>query len=449
MADPSVARTRHWHAFSLAMLGITAYIVYMMQLQYTNAYIGFLPVSMQPLRLLVIGGLCIALGYALPVQINTPSQLFLIIYATFVMLSYILFASAAREERLITYLSWLLILSVPYFLLQLLANARWSLTIRLDLRRETVLVIATGIVAAGVGMAYLSAGQSGGLSIADAYERRMLGRDVFQAGSLLAYLNVMTMNGINPFLAFLGGLLNRKSLAALAVVFSFVFFYSIGVKAPIAFASLAYFVGMGVRTGRNGVFFDAVIIVSGILFLIFLAEFMIGGENYSNIAEYFHRRIFVIPGFDIQHYMELIFQSGDTLWSPWYGVNSDLEPTYLVGALFFGNSAANVNTNAFTLALASGGVPAYVGIIALVAGFFKFLDALYEGSGNAGYLYVGFLYALLLTEQGATTALTSSGVVLLTLLLILSGRGWTREDLQAPSLGGFLTRHTRQPTEPT
>ena len=241
-----------------------------------------------------------------------------------------------------------------------------------------------------------------------------------------------------PFLAFLGGLLNRKSLAALALVFSLVFFYSIGVKAPIAYAGLAYFVGLGVRSGRLMIFFDAVVALSVILFLGFLLEYSV--NQYSEIAEYFHRRVFVVPGFDIQHYMELIFRSGDALWSPWYGLNSDLETTFLVGAVFFGNVQANVNTNAFTLALASGGIPEYLAVLALVAGFLKALDALYEGSGNAGYLYLGFLYSLLITEQGATTALASSGIALLFIILLLSGKGWTQEDVRSGSSGSLKFR---------
>jgi hypothetical protein len=430
---PKAFRTRAWQAFALCLLGLLAYIVYELQLQYTNAYAGFQPLEYRPLRVLVTAGLCVVLGFSLPAQITKPSQLFLIIYATFVLLSYILFAGAAREEHLGTYLFWLSLLAVPYFVMHGLSMANWSLAIGFDLRRETVLMIAVGIVGAGVFMAVLNTGQSGGLSIADAYDRRMVGRDVFEAGSLMAYLNVMSMNGVNPFLAFLGGLLNRKLFALLSLLFSTVFFYSIGVKAPIAYAGMAYFVGLGVRSGRLRVFFDAVVVISALLFVGFLIEYSLN-NGYSEIAEYFHRRIFVIPGFDVQHYMDLIFQSGDALWSPWRGVNSDLDTTYLVGALFFGNVQANVNTNAFTLALASGGVPGYLLIIALVGAFLKALDALYAASGNAGYLYLGFLYSILLTEQGATTALASSGVALLFIILMLSGKGWTQADVARSAL---------------
>ena len=217
-------------------------------------------------------------------------------------------------------------------------------------------------------------------------------------------------------------------LAALALIFSAVFFFSIGVKAPLAFAGLAYFVGLGVRYGRLTIFFDAVVFLTILLFLGFAIEFSL--YQYSEIAEYFFRRVFTIPGFDMQHYMELMFKSGDALWSPWFGVNSDLSPTFLVGAIFFGNVQWNVNTNAFIYALAAGGVPGYLVTIGLVGGFLKLLDSLYAASGNAGYLYLGFLYSILVAEQAATTALASSGVALLFILLVLAGKGWSVADVE-------------------
>lgn len=425
MHEASSFRKRAWHAFGLCLLGLLAYVVYAMQLQSTNAYIGFQPINLRPIRLAMMILLCVSLGFSLPTKITKPSQLFLILYGTFVILSYILFASAAYEEGISAYLRWLALLVVPFVVIYLLGFANWSLLIPFELRRESVLLIAAGIVFASVVVAYISTRQLGDLSIADAYERRMAGRDIFEAGSLIAYLNVMSMNGINPFIAFLGGLLNRKFLALLSLLFAGVFFFSIGVKAPFAFVGLAYLVGLGVRTGRLLIFFDAIVALTAALFVVFVIEFSLTG--YSEVAEYFFRRIFVIPGFNIQHYMEIMFKSRDALWSPWVGVNSDLGPTYLIGAIFYGSFETNANTNAFIYALAAAGVPGYFATILLVGAFLKTIDALYEASRNDGYLYLGFLYSILLTEQSATTALASSGVALLFGLLILSGRGWTRE----------------------
>jgi hypothetical protein len=122
--------------------------------------------------------------------------------------------------------------------------------------------------------------------------------------------------------------------------------------------------------------------------------------------------------------MELLFEDGGNLWSPMSGIKSDLGATFLIGLLFEGNMNANVNTNAFTIALANGGYPLYFATTVLVGSFMKLLDALYEANGNAGYMYLSFIYSFLLVEQSATTALVSSGVALLLVLVMLSGKGW-------------------------
>lgn len=423
MRNVGMWRAKIGYVAALLLLAAIASIVYALQLQHTNAYMGFLPADVRLSRVLVSVAICVALGLSLPAKIEKPSHLFLILNAFFVVLSYAFFGAAAYEAPLGSLFFWTFLLAIPHSVVALLSYAKWTLHIDFDLKKETVLLIAIGVVGAGVAFAVMNAGSTAGFSIADAYDRRMSGRDIFQAGSAMAYLNVMTMNGINPFLAFLGGFLNRKLLALLAIVFSLAFFYSIGVKAPIAFAGLAYAVGIGVRTQNMSIFVKAIVALTGALFLVFMVEFSAFG--YSEVAEYFFRRIFVIPGFDIQHYMQLLFESGEAVWSPFWGISSDLSPTYLVGATFFGNVEANVNTNSFTYALAAGGFVGFFATILLVAAFFKTLDALYAASANAGYLYIAFLYSILLTEQSALTALASSGVGLLFCLVVLSGKGWS------------------------
>ncbi len=415
-------RSRLFHILGLLALGGMALIVYQFQLQYTNAYMGFLPIDIGVTYLFPALFFSVLFGIFLPARISQPSDIFLVFYAAFVILSYVFFYAGASDVGITAFMFRLSVTAFPFVVVRLLGSVKWRLSIPLDLKPETLLIILVGIAVSGVAVALYSSGSSGGFSIADAYDRRMAGRDIFQAGSLIAYLNVMTMNGINPFIAFLGGLLNRKSLGAFSLGCSLVFFYSIGVKAPIAFVGLAYLIGMGIRTQNLALFFNMIVLLTMLLFVGFLVEFSVSG--YSEIAEYFFRRVYVIPGFDVQRYMELIYERGVAIWSPLTGIQSDLSVTYLVGATFFGNDQANVNTNAFTYALAAGGYLGYVVITVGVAAFFKILDALHEASGNAGYLYIGFLYAILLAEQAATTAFVSSGVGLLFFLVVLSGRGW-------------------------
>ena len=427
---PSLFRARLWHIVGLLALGVMGFVVYDLQLQFTNAYMGYLAIDLDGRFIASLLAFCIGMGFLIPPRITKPSEIFLVLYGTFVVLSYVVFYDGASEVSFGGFCYRLLLTFLPFLVIRMAALARWRLTIPFDLRRETMTAIVVGIAFSGVAVALYSSGSSGGFSIADAYDRRMIGRDVFQAGSLVAYLNVMTMNGVNPFLAFLAGLLNRKLLLAISLGFAAVFFYSIGVKAPTAFAALAFLIGVGVRTGNLSILFNMILLATVLLFVGFVVEYSMNG--YSEIAEYFFRRVYIIPGFDVQRYMELIFDRGASLWSPVSGIQSDLGVTYLVGATFFGSDQANVNTNAFTYALAAGGYVGYAAIVLGVAAFFKLLDALFEGSGNVAYLYIGFLYAILLAEQAATTAFVSSGVGLLFFLVVLSGRGWHSEAVVVP-----------------
>lgn len=434
----SLTRARLWYIGGLLALGVMGIVVYDLQLQFTNAYMGYLTIDLDGRFISTILACCIGLGLMMPARMSKPSEIFLVLYGTFVVLSYVIFYDGASDVSFAGFSFRVLLTLLPFLVIKLAGMARWQLIIPFDLKRETMTAILVGIAFSGVAVALYSSRSSGGFSIADAYDRRMVGRDAFEAGSLLAYLNVMTMNGVNPFLAFLAGLLNRKLLLAVSLGFALVFFYSIGVKAPTAFAALAFLIGVGVRTGNLSILFNMILLATVLLFVGFFVEYSIGG--YSEIAEYFFRRVYTIPGFDIQRYMELIYERGAALWSPISGIQSDLGVTYLVGATFFGSDQANVNTNAFTYALAAGGYVGYAAIVFGVAAFFKVLDALFEGSGNAAYQYIGFLYAILLAEQAATTAFVSSGVGLLFFLVVLSGRGWQS--------GTAVPRTRRQPTRP-
>lgn len=418
----SETRSRLLHILGLLALGGMALIVYQLQLQYTNAYMGYLPIEIGVSYLFPVLFCSVVFGFMLPSRIARPSEIFLVLYAAFVIISYIFFHASASEVDLLGFMFRLLLAAFPFFLVSFLGTFKWRLVVPFDLKPETLLSILVAVAISGVAVALFLSGSSGGFSLEDSYDRRMIGRDIFQSGSLVAYLNVMSMNGINPFIAFLGGLLNRKLLFIFSLMCSSVFFYSIGVKAPIAFVFLAFVVGMGVRRRNIETFFKIIILLNIFLFALFLCEFFIYG--YSEIAELFFRRVFVIPGFISQHYMDIMFGPMSSLWSSLHGVQGDLSPAYLVGQLFFGSDQVNANTNAFVYALSANGYPVYILTTVGVAIFFKILDALYEGSGNAGYLYIGFLYAILLAEQAATTAFVSSGVGLLFFLVVLSGRGW-------------------------
>lgn len=406
----------------LIAIGAMAIFTYNVQLQYTNAYKGFLPIDINWNYLISSSLFLGLLGFVIPKNIEKPSDIFLLIYSLFVLISYILFHEAASKINFFDFTFNLLILIFPIIIIFCLRLKKWKFEFQFSVKPDFVLIILVVASVFSVAISWSLVGQSGGLNIEDTYVRRLNGREIFQAGSLLAYLNQMTMNGITPFIAFVGGLLNRKILVILALLFTVSFFYTIGAKAPFALSVLAYVMGLAVKSKNLKLLFNIIVLMTAILFLVSIVEMNVGTR--SEVIEYFFRRVFVVPGFDTQLYMNLIFDSGYSNWNPLYGIESDLSASYLVGLTFFNNIETNANTNAFIYALTSDGYVGYVIIVLFVVGIFKLLDALYEGSGNVGYLYVGFLYSFLLAEQAATTAFISSGVGLLLLLVMSSGQGW-------------------------
>lgn len=405
-------------------LGGMAVLIYVLQLQYTNSYMGFIPLDFSLFKVTISLLLGAAIGLTIPSNASRPSDLFILFYAVFVLVSFVFFRGIAVEVGNGQFLFHVGLLALPYVGALLLQRVQWSLPTPFEVNPEILLGILIAIVAIAAGIAIAGAGDVGSLSIDNVYERRIVGRETFQIGSITNYLSSMAMNGFNPFLAFLAGFLNRKWLFALSILFGLSFFYSIGVKAPMAMVALSFVAGMLARRGGINRIFMSILYICAFLFSIFAVEFFLSG--HSEVAEYFFRRVFAVPGYLVQYYMKFMFDSGGILWSAWGGVNEATPITYVIGDEFLGSIEANANTNAFIYALADGGYPMYFVIVGLVLVFFKVLDAFYERTANQGYLYIGFLYTLLIAEQAAPTAALSSGVALLFGFVMLSGKGWAR-----------------------
>ena len=77
----------------------------------------------------------------------------------------------------------------------------------------------------------------------NSYERRLDGREIYTAGSLIAYAQSICMNGIAPFLAFRGAINKQFTLNFIAFSSVLFFYWLLGVKAPFAYTILAFLVG--------------------------------------------------------------------------------------------------------------------------------------------------------------------------------------------------------------
>jgi len=84
-------------------------------------------------------------------------------------------------------------------------------------RVESLVVLALLVV---VVSAAAKTPASAGFGIDLSYDRRLEGREIYAAGSWLAYGLSMAMNGLTPYLAFRAGLSSRRSLFGVAVAAS-------------------------------------------------------------------------------------------------------------------------------------------------------------------------------------------------------------------------------------
>jgi hypothetical protein len=309
-----------------------------------------------------------------------------------------------------------------------LALRRIALRVPPVLRMQPVMVYGLAVTLIGLAFAYgYSKGGGGGFDWTAMYDRRLEGREEFEAGSAGAYLLSMAINGLTPFVAFVGGTRKNVTLVALGVGMGCFAFWLLGLKAPFAMALLFAVVGHLLNSGR--IHKVPRFIAVGILFvcLLTIAEFL--AFDRSLIAEIVVRRAFVIQGAVQSYYWDVIgrgFAGGFESFLIGPSVPAPEGIAFFVGSEYLGDPEANVNTNAFLVALAEHGLFGYVGSILFVSVYLSAMDALYRTSARLEVFFVVSLYSLLLTEQSYTVAFVSSGIGLLTVLVFLIGKGRSR-----------------------
>jgi hypothetical protein len=224
-------------------------------------------------------------------------------------------------------------------------------------------------------------------------------------------------------------------LAALA--FEVFFFWLIGVKAPLLYVFLAYFMGVLVAKKKHTNFSVYFLYAIVLLFGINLLEWLF--FDYSLISDFFFRRLFAVQAQIQGYYLDFIMESGTPSWNYLTGsAGSAFTPTFYIGEFYFGNVDANANTNAFLYAFSLYGVFGYIFAMLFITIALTGFDALYRSSKNPVYLYLGFIYGLLLVEQAFSTAMVSSGVGLLFLLALLE-----KNEISAGSPPGDGPGHAR------
>ena len=396
-------------------------MVYRVQLAHTNLYLGFRDFPIDPAYLITAIAALLFAGILMPAHLRKPSDFFSALYGLFIVIPYATLYPIRAPVEPEHFTLYFLVLVFPLLAVRLVTASAPTVRVPALIKQQVLVWLVAALCIFGLLLAFANPPASAGFDLDGVYVRRLEGRDVFPAGSLAAYLNAAVVNGFAPFLAFIAGWRRKTVLLGLAIVSGVGFFYLLGLKAPLLFIILALIIGYGVRKRQMDAAIVVIYGVALVAFLLFLVEYSLFG--FSLVGEYFIRRVFSVPPFFISAYFEFMSAAVATGWSPLEGVIAVESITFLVGESFLGMPDLNANTNTFIYQLASGGIPMYVLTVGLVAAVFAVLDSAFKCRNNAALMYLGFVYAILLAEQAATTALVSSGIGLLIVLNLFSGAG--------------------------
>lgn len=418
---PVLRRNKFLSMLFLYVIYVWAMIhTYDFQIAEENAYAG-----MQPWEMTSAGWVILAIALPLIAFMasrikGNPSDFFVIFYSAIPVISFFALTSTSGKINNSILLPSLLIIIFPllaiWVLQYLIPKIRWSGVVR-SIIIERVLL---GILFAVIMFSYVNAPTSAGFDIITSYDRRLEGRELYTAGSLIAYALAMCMNGFAPYLAFRGAI-NGRRLLALTAFGSVVFFYwLLGVKAPVMYVLMGYSIGLLARRNNLPYLIKYFILsIIGLYFLVFVEWSFF--DNHSVIANFGFRRLFPVQAEVQGFYLDFLMGDTPSAWSWLIGIpDQSFQVTYYVGEKYFGNSSTNANTNAFLYAFAANGFLGYLFSILFVSTFLVGLDRLYRSTQNPNYLLIGFVYGVLVTEQSFSTAMVSSGVGLLFLLTLLA-----------------------------
>ena len=396
-------------------------VIYVVQLQYSNAYLGYQLYEGSLEQILTTIAMVIAVVCLVPREISRPSDFFLLFYGAVVLMSCGVFNQVTGTIDVIQSVVLFFTLLVPVFVVLVLRSVALKISPPLSLPPVMVYGVALALVAAAFAYGH-SNGGGGGFDWFAMYNRRLEGRDQFEAGSAGAYLLSMAINGLTPFVAFVGGARKNVTLVALGVGMGCFAFWLLGLKAPFMMALL--FAGVGYLTRSGRISQVPVLVALAILGVCALTLLELVFFERSLIAETIVRRAFVVQGALQSYYWDVIgraFASGFDTFLFGLDFSAHEGVAFFVGSEYQGDPTANANTNAFLAAFAANGLIGFVAAVLFVGVYCAAMDALYRSTRRPEVFLVVSLYSLLLTEQSYTVAFVSSGIGLLTLLVFVIG----------------------------
>lgn len=411
----------------LVFLTACALVLYVGQFQTTNAYNGIEPIRelWEFSYWLMIGVTLVVMALLYPMRVRSPSDIFLCLYLLGAALWSVSYWPATG---LIDWMQAMLLecmLLLPALLVVAGRFFAWQAPVALPplirfprFYLEPVLIALLVLTCV---LSYSVAGADASFDFKTVFLRRLSGRENFAGNPLSAYLMQMSVNGIAPFLAYLG--MQRRSLwpLTIAFVFSFFSFWLLALKQPTLNVALLATLGYLVQRGRVVNFSRWLALALAAVLLVSVLE--LWAFDFSLIADYGVRRVILVNS-TIQVYFCDLLSRLDT-WPllfrgvDFYGYSS---PEYLVGDVYMNNEMTNANTNAYLHQAALGGLVGYSLVALGTAALTTFLDIIYIRLRKTDAFAISTMLGALLIEQAFATTLVSSGVLMCLLLSLVYSR---------------------------
>jgi hypothetical protein len=417
---PTISRNNFFNLLFLFVVYMWAIIhTYDFQIAEANAYAGMHPWEMNSTGWINLSIILLVSVFITSRLKGYPSDFFVIFYLAIPLISFCTLTSTSGKINDFIFWPSLVVVTFPLALVLVIQKFFPTFKWRGMISSRIIDKILLGILFTVIIFSYINSPESASFDILNSYYRRLEGREIYTAGSLIAYALMMCMNSFAPYLAFRGATSQKNSLIFIAFGAVIFFFWLLGVKAPLVYAILGCLIGYLTRINdiRNFVKYFLIIIM-GLYFLV-LIEWTVF-NNYSIVADYGFRRLFPVQAQIQGYYLDFLMIDTPTFWNFFSGVNDQsFSATYYIGNTYLGNPDSNANTNAFLYAMVANGILGYIIATFFVAIFLVLLDRLYLSTQNPGYILIGFVFGYLLTEQAFSTAMVSSGVGLLFLLTFL------------------------------
>ncbi|MGC5324934.1 hypothetical protein [Brevibacillus sp. SYSU BS000544] len=417
--NTAVMRMKLLLMLAISFYYVTLQLTYILIISPTYAYLGFVNNHPSIGWILISFILVVIPGLWMPIRLTRPSQivywfLFVIVYVPSAIIPYYI-----AETEMINFLFIQLILFLSILLLSLIYQLPVLKVPRILIGKKqywtliyTVAAIFMGYIISIFGLKLNIVSLEQVYTIRSAYKEALAA----SGGGLIAYVIIWQGNVINPLLI-ISGLFEKKITPFLIGVFAQLLIYSI--------------------TGFKSILFSTVLIVAFIIVLInrgkYAGYLMVGGiTSFVLVSGFFSlisvqallfiQRLIMMPGLLTGYYIEYFSENdkaylGYSIFKRFISYQYNLEPSNLIGKVYFGNPATSANANIWADAFANFG---FIGIL-LFTIILAIILWLYDSLSQERDFYITSLLlavpAFSLSNASLLTCLITHGIAL-TLLVV-------------------------------